>query len=109
MEKSMTTVVNIRGHKKKEHPDVVYVGRGYWGWGFSVYGNPFKVGVHGDNEEVTAKYRSWLKGDSHSEEEPERRLKILSRLHELRGRVLGCSCKPLPCHADVLAELADTI
>ena len=26
---------------------------------------------------------------------------------ELRGRVLGCFCAPLPCHADVLAEVAN--
>jgi hypothetical protein len=27
---------------------------------------------------------------------------------ELKGKSLGCWCKPLPCHGDVLAELADT-
>ena len=26
---------------------------------------------------------------------------------ELKGKTLGCWCKPLPCHGDVLAELAD--
>jgi hypothetical protein len=26
---------------------------------------------------------------------------------ELKGKRLGCWCKPLPCHGDVLAELAD--
>jgi hypothetical protein len=26
---------------------------------------------------------------------------------ELKGKVLGCWCKPDACHGDVLAELAD--
>jgi DNA modification methylase len=26
---------------------------------------------------------------------------------ELKGKVLGCWCKPLPCHGDFLAELAN--
>jgi hypothetical protein len=26
---------------------------------------------------------------------------------ELKGKRLGCWCKPLPCHGDLLAELAD--
>jgi hypothetical protein len=26
---------------------------------------------------------------------------------ELKGKTLGCWCKPLPCHGDLLAELAD--
>jgi hypothetical protein len=26
---------------------------------------------------------------------------------ELRGKILGCWCAPLPCHADILAEVAN--
>ena len=26
---------------------------------------------------------------------------------ELKGKTLGCWCKPLACHGDVLAEIAD--
>lgn len=29
--------------------------------------------------------------------------------HELAGKRLGCFCKPRSCHADILAELANTI
>ena len=28
--------------------------------------------------------------------------------HELVGKRLGCFCKPKPCHADILAELANS-
>jgi hypothetical protein len=32
---------------------------------------------------------------------------LLERLPELRGKVLGCWCAPLPRHGDLLATLAD--
>jgi Domain of unknown function (DUF4326) len=32
---------------------------------------------------------------------------LLALLPGLRGKRLGCWCKPLPCHADILAEFAD--
>jgi hypothetical protein len=28
---------------------------------------------------------------------------------ELKGKTLGCWCKPEACHGDILAELADTL
>lgn len=30
---------------------------------------------------------------------------LLEKLPELRGKVLGCWCKPLACHGDILVEL----
>ncbi len=32
---------------------------------------------------------------------------LMAALPELRGKVLGCWCKPQACHGDVLAKLAD--
>ena len=32
---------------------------------------------------------------------------LLIQIHELKDKNLGCWCKPLPCHGDVLAELSD--
>ena len=32
---------------------------------------------------------------------------ILEQLAALSGKKLGCYCKPQPCHADYLAQLAD--
>ena len=68
----------------------VYVGRP------SKWGNPFKVGRDGTREEVVEKYQAWLPFQSH----------LMDALPELTGKVLGCWCAPFPCHADVLAELA---
>jgi hypothetical protein len=84
----LTTVV----HFKKNAYDV-YIGRG----SCSIWGNPFEIDVHGTRSEVIAKYREYLLGN------PE----LMALLPSLRGKTLGCWCKPEACHGDVLAELAD--
>lgn len=81
-----TTVVNIW-----KEPYDVYIGRG------SKWGNPFLIGRDGNREEVIAKYAEWLETNH----------ELLSSLNELQGKVLGCFCSPLPCHGNILAELAD--
>jgi hypothetical protein len=86
MAEPTTRVVN----RRRERCDV-YIGRP------SDWRNPFVLGRDGTREEVIAKYRAWLMGQP----------QLLARLGELRGKVLGCYCKPLACHGDVLAELAD--
>jgi hypothetical protein len=83
-----TRVVNM----KYDDYDI-YIGRG------SLYGNPFKIGPDGDRVEVIRKYREWVKTQP----------QIIARLKELKGKTLGCFCKPMICHGDVLAELADTV
>ncbi len=32
-------------------------------------------------------------------------LRLQEDIDELRGKILGCFCKPNPCHGDVLVEL----
>ncbi|MBO0849946.1 MAG: DUF4326 domain-containing protein [Pseudonocardia sp.] len=59
--------------------------------------SPYRPGADGSREQVIEKYKAWLLEQPH----------LLARLPELRGRRLGCWCAPLPCHAQVLAELAD--
>lgn len=69
----------------------VYVGRP------TKWGNPFKIGRDGTRREVIAKYREWLLDNE----------ALFLDLHELKGRDLYCFCSPLPCHADILLELAN--
>ena len=79
--------------KDKDIPlDAIYVGRP------SKWGNPYIIGNNGTREEVIEHYREWLffqlfwgKLD----------------ISELRGKDLVCWCAPLPCHADILLELAN--
>jgi hypothetical protein len=84
-------------------PNTVYVGRP------SIWGNPFKV-VEGDTPmSVLTWYRLWLTGKKMIGGGGLRRLTVISRLPELRGKDLACWC-PLdqPCHADVLLEIANS-
>jgi hypothetical protein len=97
-----TTVVNMSGHRDDPaFANVVYVGRamyrGGWRLPASSLANPFRLGADGDRDEVVGKYREYLLG----------RPDLLALLPDLRGKRLGCWCTPLPCHADVIAELAD--
>lgn len=80
-------------HCKKE-PFDVYIGRP------SKWGNPFKLRASDGLKErrmVLSAYEYWLKG------QPE----LLVALPELKGKVLGCWCKPKGCHGDLLARLAN--
>ena len=70
----------------------VYVGRP------SKWGNPFVTGRDGTREEVIAKHEKWFLSQPELVAEAKR---------ELRGKVLGCWCAPLACHADVLARVAN--
>lgn len=63
----------------------------------SKWANPFKVGKDGTLEEVCRKYREYVL----------RTPELFNSLHELRGKVLGCWCKPNFCHGDVLVALLD--
>lgn len=82
----LTVVVNCR----RDTYDI-YIGRG------SPYGNPFKIGVHGSREEVITKYRKWALTQP----------ALLGTIEALRGKRLGCWCKPQACHGDVLVEILE--
>jgi len=72
-------------------PNAVYVGRP------SKWGNPYIIGKHGTRVEVVEMYRTRLFGSPW----------LMKALPELTGKDLVCWCSPLPCHADVLLELAN--
>jgi hypothetical protein len=100
---SRTTVVNLKGHRDDPaYADVVYVGRavhrGGWQLEGSPLASPYRPGPDVTRQEVLAKYCEYLLG----------RPDLLALLPELRGRRLGCWCVPEPCHAQVIAELADS-
>ena len=79
----MTRVV----HKRNPHD--VYIGRP------SKWGNPFEIGRDGTREEVIQKYEQWIRS------QPE----LIAQLPELKGKTLGCWCKPKACHGDILVKL----
>ena len=75
----------------KRKPYDVYIGRP------SKWGNPFQIGRDGTRKEVIEKYREYLANS------PE----LMASLSELKGKILGCWCKPNACHGDVLVEMAE--
>ena len=85
---STTRVVN----RDREEFDV-YIGRP------SIWGNPFHIGQDGTRAEVIAKYEAWIRN------QPD----MMARLPELSGKILGCFCKPLSCHGDVLVRLVNEL
>lgn len=93
----MTAVVNI--YKDKYD---VYIGRaGHGKDGY--FGNPFKL-LPGDDRGATIEryerhFYSRLANDP----------TFKARVHELKGKILGCFCKPHTCHGDVIADYLNSL
>jgi hypothetical protein len=107
----VTRVANI----DEGEPYEVYVGRGKRGTGLkkSKWHNPYLMDRpgkkrDGTREEVLEKFRRYLQGPVENYEgKVFDGRHLMSQLHEIKGKILGCHCVPEDCHADVLARLAD--
>ncbi|MFC1766370.1 DUF4326 domain-containing protein, partial [Planctomycetota bacterium] len=55
--------------------------------------------THLHDMQVIRKYKDWILKKEY----------LLKCLGELKGKVLGCFCKPLACHGDVLVELVEVM
>ena len=80
-------------HCKRDSYDV-YIGRP------SKWGNPFKVGRDGIQGECVDFYRDWIR-------QPAQIALFNAVKSELKGKRLGCWCKPKLCHGDVLVEIIE--
>jgi hypothetical protein len=84
-------VINIKTGARYD----VYIGRA--GRGQDGYlGNPF--GLENGRDECINKYRIYFLGRIETDAE------FKKRILELRGKILGCFCKPLACHGDIIEE-----
>ena len=82
--------------------DAIYVGRpGKWGNPFKIGSTLNKVGEICTREKSIRLYRFRL--------ETMEAIGKAMPLEELRGKDLVCWCAPLPCHADILLELANEV
>ena len=84
-------------HCKKEEFDV-YVGRG------SKWGNPYshKEGTLAEyvvesRREAVQRFEEYLLSNE----------ELMGSLSELKGKTLGCWCKPKSCHGDILLRYAN--
>ncbi len=90
-----TTVVNITY-------DIcdVYIGRskipdvGY-------FGNPYPIDEDASREEVLSKYKEYFIKRVREDRE------FYRRIIALKGKRLGCFCKPDACHGDIIATYLD--
>ncbi len=89
-------VINL----KEEYDYDVYIGRpSKWGnpYAYKNDGSTLAKYVVNSRDEAIDAYREYIRnGDGKP---------LLDDLCELRGKRLGCWCKPERCHGDVLAEL----
>jgi len=96
MKTEKTRVVNIRTDEYD-----VYIGRA--GRGQSGYfGNPIRLENGAARGSTLEKYKEYFM--KRIEIDPE----FKERIHALKGKRLGCFCKPHPCHGDIIAEYLET-
>jgi len=78
----------------------VYIGRacsrGGWELPQSKWHNPYSVKAAGSAEQACILYEQYIRNSQ-----------LMDQLGELEGKVLGCWCKPGPCHGDVLLKLLE--
>ena len=84
-------------HCKKEEFDV-YVGRGSrWGNPYSHKEGTLAKHVVGSRSEAIQKFEEYLLSNE----------ELMESLSELKGKTLGCWCKPKSCHGDILLRYAN--
>jgi hypothetical protein len=83
----MTKAVNV-----KKEPYDIFCGRP------SDFGNPYKIGVHGDRDQCI---------DQHERDVRSNPAFIERIKRELTGKRLGCYCKPKRCHCDTYVMICD--
>jgi len=92
-----TEVVNIQNHKCD-----VYIGRDKNDEP-GEFGNPFIIGEHGNRDTVLQKYKFYFIGRMKADPI------FKQKVRDLKGKKLGCYCKPEKCHGDVIAAYLNNL
>lgn len=87
-----TVVVNI--YEEQFDASIGRAGRGEDGY----LGNPFRMENEISREDAVQKFQKYF--TERIEKDSEFRRRVLA----LKGRRLGCFCKPKACHGDVIAD-----
>lgn len=92
-----TTVVHLKRKGGVVVQDCdVYIGRacntGGWNLKQSKWCNPFPVKQYQDK--AIPMFEEYI-----------RKSPLIDEVEELRGKVMGCFCKPKPCHGDILIKI----
>jgi len=81
-----TTVVNIKNERCDVKIDRT-----------TPFGNPYRSGIDGDRKQVIEKYRIYFYNKLNNDW-------FRDKVLLLKGKRLGCHCKPLGCHGDVIIQ-----
>lgn len=65
----------------------------------SIWANPYKINKDQSREEVLQLYMEYIEEKLKSDNN------LVNELLKLKGKKLGCWCKPECCHGDILIEL----
>lgn len=95
MKQTPTVVVNI--YKTAFDEYIGRAGRGKNGY----LGNPFRIGPGMTREQSVEAFRQYFEERIKTDHEYKR------QVEGLRGKRIGCFCKPLMCHGDVYVEWLD--
>lgn len=91
---TLTLVVNKDRGEKYD----IYIGRG------SIWGNPYQIGIEGDRNEVIRKFKyDFDKGFLKASESFDHNISIV------KGKIMGCHCKPAACHGDIIAAYINSL
>jgi hypothetical protein len=92
-----TVVVNLQNE-----PYEVYIGRDENDEPTG-FGNPFKIGESGSRDNVLDMYTHYFIGRLRADSV------FKQKIEALRGKKLGCYCKPKSCHGDVIADYLNSL
>ena len=87
-----TVVVNI--YEEQFDAYIGRAGRGEDGY----FGNPFRMGNRISREDAVKRFHGYFA------DRIERDSEFKQRVLALKGKRLGCFCKPKACHGDVIAD-----
>lgn len=88
---------DLVAHVRERRHDV-YIGRpSKWGNPFSHRTGTLARFMSASRSDAIERYEEWIREQPH----------LMASLPELRGKVLGCWCRPRRCHGDVLVKLVE--
>lgn len=92
-----TKIVNIF-----KDPYDIYIGRPGKGKD-GYFGNPIRLRVGQPSGYTLERYKVYFENRIKNDEE------FKQKILELKGKVLGCFCKPNKCHGDIIKEYLDKL
>ena len=84
-------------HNKYKESYNVYIGRP------TIFGNPYEIGRDGSRQDVVDKYRAYFHNRIYGDVE------FKKQVLALKGKRLGCFCKPHACHGDIICEYLNNL